>query len=231
MRKTQFTGETPSRQTLHALYVEGGLSLQETGLRVGGASTTLVKRWLREYGLGPRTVAEARHVAAKHGYSEETLAAMRLRAAEMRKRLTAESFAKISAANKGRVPHNKGQKTSEETREKMRALWTDERREYFAAMRRGEKNQHWKDGSRAGDRLRTWQWRIIKREIFERDNWTCQECGRDCSLEARMKEGHRIQCHHKRPKKAGGTEDPSNLTTLCASCHAKIEWRTYGGFF
>lgn len=129
---------------------------------------------------------------------------------------------------RGRVAHNKGKKPSEATREKMRAIWTDERREQFAERRRGENNQHFKTGESAGNVLNTWQWRQLKLKVHERDGWLCQECGRDCSPEARAKEGHRVQCHHVVARWKGGTDDLSNLQTLCRSCHAKIEWRTYG---
>jgi len=60
------------------------------------------------------------------------------------------------------------------------------------------------------------EWR---EKVFERDDWTCQACG---------KRGGRLQAHHIKPFK----EYPdlrhslSNGQTLCIACHRKTE--TYG---
>jgi hypothetical protein len=44
----------------------------------------------------------------------------------------------------------------------------------------------------------------------------CQICGKHCGAKV-------IQCHHIVPYKDGGTNDMSNLVTLCNICHAKVE--------
>ena len=51
-------------------------------------------------------------------------------------------------------------------------------------------------------------------EIFKKDNFTCQYCGRN------VKEDKiRLHIEHIIPKAKGGTDDPSNLTTSCSDCN------------
>jgi uncharacterized protein YozE (UPF0346 family) len=54
----------------------------------------------------------------------------------------------------------------------------------------------------------------IRFEIFKRDNYKCQVCG------ASVKEdGVKLEVDHKNPKSMGGTDDESNLWTLCFDCN------------
>lgn len=48
---------------------------------------------------------------------------------------------------------------------------------------------------------------------LERDDWTCQICGRQ----------ERLHVHHRIPRYQGGTEALDNLITLCSGCHMTIE--------
>jgi len=52
--------------------------------------------------------------------------------------------------------------------------------------------------------------RRFAKAVKERDGYRCQECG---STE-------RLIAHHVIPLQEGGTHDPSNGITLCATCHA-----------
>jgi 5-methylcytosine-specific restriction endonuclease McrA len=53
------------------------------------------------------------------------------------------------------------------------------------------------------------EYAIVRKRVFERDGWRCQECGS-------MKN---LQVHHmKRRSQLGGDVMP-NLITLCVSCH------------
>ena len=52
-------------------------------------------------------------------------------------------------------------------------------------------------------------WRILRREVLDRDGWRCTRCG------ARG----RLDVHHKVPLAAGGTNELRNLTALCRGCH------------
>lgn len=51
----------------------------------------------------------------------------------------------------------------------------------------------------------------IRVKILERDHYRCQECGFFKHLEV----------HHIIHRSQGGSNDPSNLITLCRRCHAK----------
>lgn len=59
----------------------------------------------------------------------------------------------------------------------------------------------------------------IKIEVFKRDNYTCQECG--AGKEAKL------HVHHIIPFSRGGSDEMSNLITLCESCNEAIGNRVY----
>ncbi len=61
-------------------------------------------------------------------------------------------------------------------------------------------------------------WDCIRKVIYKRDNWLCFCCGVHCQMKSKLK----IQCHHIDYDKTNN--DPSNLITLCASCHAKTNF-------
>ena len=57
------------------------------------------------------------------------------------------------------------------------------------------------------------EWVNIREAVLRRDNYKCLECGTPCrAAEADV--------HHLLPRSAGGTDEPSNLVTLCDGCHA-----------
>jgi hypothetical protein len=68
----------------------------------------------------------------------------------------------------------------------------------------------WNGGSRFST------WKDVQLFVLERDGYRCQNpaCGATAELDV----------HHKRWRKDGGDDDPSNLATLCARCH-KAEQR------
>lgn len=57
-------------------------------------------------------------------------------------------------------------------------------------------------------------WHILRKFVHNRDNGECQYCGAPVKLEE-------FHCHHVLPLSEGGTNHPSNLKTLCKSCHKK----------
>jgi len=63
-------------------------------------------------------------------------------------------------------------------------------------------------------------WNELRHQVYTRDNHTCQNCGAT-SVE--------LHAHHVVPLSAGGTNNTSNLTTLCASCHTKVHPRMRDG--
>jgi hypothetical protein len=62
-------------------------------------------------------------------------------------------------------------------------------------------------------------WHEIRKAIYIRDNWTCQECSCKCHNTTKNK----IQCHHIDYDKMNN--EPDNLITLCASCHMKTNYK------
>ena len=57
------------------------------------------------------------------------------------------------------------------------------------------------------------RWRIVRANVFNRDGYRCQQCGKAGVLE----------CDHKLPLADGG--EPwamSNLRALCRGCHIRI---------
>lgn len=61
-------------------------------------------------------------------------------------------------------------------------------------------------------------WKTIRSLVLVRDGGTCQGCG---------SYGGKLDVHHDRPARlfptAAEANDPSNLTTLCKSCHRKAD--------
>ena len=58
-------------------------------------------------------------------------------------------------------------------------------------------------------RLTRKQWSRLRRRILERDRWRCSRCSR----------AGRLEVDHRQPVSRGGSNDPSNLQTLCVRCH------------
>ena len=86
----------------------------------------------------------------------------------------------------------------------------------------GEKHPMWKGGITplnlaARTTIDYLQWR---KKIFERDNFTCQDCG---------KQGNRLVAHHVKAfsKFPDLRTNLNNGTTLCKECHFKTD--NYGG--
>jgi 5-methylcytosine-specific restriction endonuclease McrA len=52
-------------------------------------------------------------------------------------------------------------------------------------------------------------------QVFERDGYKCASCGIEISLGMG-------DLHHVIPKNKGGSNDPSNLITLCRNCNYSI---------
>ena len=60
-------------------------------------------------------------------------------------------------------------------------------------------------------------WRATRAAVLERDNYTCYRCEK-CS-----KNGRGLSAHHLVPRSQDGSNDMSNLITLCHSCHDIVE--------
>lgn len=55
-------------------------------------------------------------------------------------------------------------------------------------------------------------WRRLKQMVHERDEWTCCGCGR-VTMD--------LECDHIINQAQGGSDDLSNLQSLCNDCHEK----------
>jgi hypothetical protein len=72
------------------------------------------------------------------------------------------------------------------------------------------------EGSKAkGYQYMPWNW--ISWEILKRDEHKCQWCGSSQVMEV----------HHIIPRRAGGSDHPHNLVTLCHACHKKTLGTTF----
>ena len=62
-------------------------------------------------------------------------------------------------------------------------------------------------------RARSPDWGTVRETVLKRDNYKCVECGTPSAA-------NEADVHHLLPRSAGGTDEPSNLVTLCDGCHA-----------
>ncbi len=63
-------------------------------------------------------------------------------------------------------------------------------------------------------------WSMVREKALWRDSHICKDCGtQNCRLEV----------HHIQPLYKGGTNELSNLRTLCVKCHRAVHktWRLY----
>lgn len=78
----------------------------------------------------------------------------------------------------------------------------------------------WSSGKRSGKGRGGRPWRRIRKTIFERDNYLCQEHYRSGRLVPVELHGDNAgHCDHIVSKQDGGTDNESNLETLCQQCH------------
>ena len=65
----------------------------------------------------------------------------------------------------------------------------------------------------------TWAWKKLRKEVLERDNNQCRQCGM-----TKEESGYPLEIHHIDPPK--GNDDlfynADNCVTLCKICHARI---------
>jgi 5-methylcytosine-specific restriction endonuclease McrA len=59
-------------------------------------------------------------------------------------------------------------------------------------------------------------WQRVRKAVRRRDGDQCKNCGANG-------DGVRLSVHHLRPAVLGGTDDMSNLLTLCSTCHPIYE--------
>lgn len=88
-------------------------------------------------------------------------------------------------------------------------------------------SRHKQKGNNAENEFRK-RWVVkkgVRYEVLQRDGFACKKCGRSPEI-------HGVELHvdHITPKSQGGTNDISNLRTLCGDCNRgksdKVEERT-----
>jgi len=88
----------------------------------------------------------------------------------------------------------------------------------------GYKITNWEYDQKHRDRLPANEWKELRNQIFERDDYTCQYCGI---------RGAELQCDHVTPISRGGSNHPENLKTACRHCnqskHSKTVEEWLGG--
>jgi len=140
------------------------------------------------------------------------------------KKLSKKTKEKISKAGKGRKAWNKG--LTKETDERIKKQGEKVSKNLKGKFCK-EKSSNWKGGItpinkklRNSPKFRKW-----RKEIFKRDNWTCQEC--------HQKGGH-LHPHHLKPlsKYPKLVFDINNGITLCVACHRQTyfneeDWTKY----
>lgn len=232
-KKTWVSGpksQSPGADVLRQLYAEERLPLEAIGRQFGVGRST-VAHWMKRAGIERRTTGESR-TGIKLELTEESKERRRRQAAEMRTKVTAEGRARQREKMKGRTPPNKGKKASEETKALMRRQRADpEYRRRASERQKGEKSVHWRGGFEQRS-PRGFEWKARRLECYERDNWTCQDCGVKCvGGRGARKDLRRIQAHHIVRRRDGGSDDLTNLVTLCLGCHARRDQRSKGALF
>jgi len=66
-------------------------------------------------------------------------------------------------------------------------------------------------------------WKLIRLEVWKRDNYVCQNCKKP------INDYYLIRTHHIIPVSEGGNNELSNLITLCDDCHSEIHPWLKGG--
>lgn len=100
------------------------------------------------------------------------------------------------------------------------------KRQFMAAVLKGEKNAISKHIKFTLGRPYVPGWHGTRAAVLARDNHTCRYCGRA--------EGP-IHCDHVIPLSRGGSSDPDNLVAACRSCNSRKkdktpeEWLSAGG--
>jgi len=175
-----------------------------------------------------RKMVETRRKNGSYFHTPETRKKISLsHIGKKKKPLTEEHRLKLSKAHKGKPSWNKGKKFSEETKKKMSEAKLgkkgSEKQREMMRNRCGEKHPRWiKDRTKKLERHQlknSKEWKIWRGEVFERDNYTCQECGMS---------GVYIEPHHIIPIRSNRKEILFNIKngiTLCRPCHQKTIWK------
>lgn len=90
----------------------------------------------------------------------------------------------------------------------------------------GANNPQYIDGRSKNKRCyRGDDWDEVRKRIYKRDNYICQECGVKCRGRRGYNKGsdNLIQCHHIDPYIISEDNSDDNLVTVCCKCHSIVE--------
>lgn len=141
---------------------------------------------------------------------------------------SAKTLFNIGSSRRGKLSPMSGKHHTEETKDKIRKHihitligntrtkgkpWSENRRKAQLLVPKKPKTKPVKLNGKEYHPL----WHELRKLVYKRDNWICQECGRHCG----RKLG--IACHHIDYDISNN--DLSNLVTLCVRCHAKTNFK------
>lgn len=132
---------------------------------------------------------------------------------------TEESIKKMSESRKGKALGSENAMANPEYRKRV----SEAKKGIPLLNFRGENHPNWKNGKenlRIRGRLEYKQWR---NSVFERDDWTCQECNKRGGQELNA---HHVKSFAKHPELRFVV---NNGQTLCIDCHKETDTYLKGG--
>lgn len=137
-------------------------------------------------------------------HTPETKEKMRL--SKLGVRPSEETLIKLSESHKGQTAWNKGIKR-----------WWNSPSQFVKGQNSGDKHPNWKGGVSKKYKTGYYSEEYInwRKSVFQRDNFTCQECGSAGYITA-----HHIKSFAKFPELRF---DLNNGITLCECCHSKTD--------
>ncbi len=178
----------PKKEELYDLYWKKGLSTVKIGEKFG-FNNNVIRVWLKQYGIKVRELGIAQS-------NSRLLSKEKLDDLYVKQKLSCKKIGKFYGID-------------DESIRKLLRHFNIERRDNV-----GENNAFWQGG--IADLPYPYEFRKIKKLIKERDNYTCQECGKQ------FKGKNQLDIHHIDYNKKNSK--PENLITLCKSCHGKTKF-------
>jgi 5-methylcytosine-specific restriction endonuclease McrA len=122
-------------------------------------------------------------------------------------------------------------------RESRRAKEWEEYQRRLAREKADHEYWQWHDHLYPGGSPNSPEWRQLERRIYGRDHYRCVRCGREGRFPKRrpgqpfVATGPYVglHVHHIQPLSKGGSNDSSNLQTLCKQCHEQAHGRSLQG--
>lgn len=140
-------------------------------------------------------------------------------------KLSEETKDKMRATKVGNYTWRKSTIPSKETKNKMRLAKLKNPTKYWEGKHnfivRGENHPNWKGGVSKINRperhylMETLEYKMWRRQVFERDNYICQICNRKKEISGKLHADHKIPWIIDEKRRF----DVSNGQTLCIDCH------------